>query len=263
MTFDDYIENEKLISRLKDSIRSGRVGHAYIFEAGGNVDKLAFARCFVKAILCQSGGCNSCAVCRRVEEDGHEDVHLLKPDGASIKDEQLQPLQEQLRRKPFGERNIAIICSADKMTVRVQNRLLKTLEEPAPGTVIILLAENVENLLPTIRSRCMTYRLEDANDADGKAEKLAQKLETMLYEQEDFHLLKAEAEKLAKDIEMTGRVLDAMEKLYAGYLLSGDMRYSSQKVHDAVAAIEEARGKILKNMNAGYAIKAMLIKIGG
>ena len=58
-----------------------------------------------------------------------------------------------------GGRNIAILEDADTMTVRAQNRFLKTLEEPQPGTVIMLLSENSRMLLPTIRSRCVRVRV--------------------------------------------------------------------------------------------------------
>ena len=77
----------------------------------------------------------------------------------------------------MGDRNIAVIKDADTLTVRAQNRLLKTLEEPFEGTVIMLLSENRENLLDTIKSRCIMYRLEDTEKAPeempgGKAAEL-------------------------------------------------------------------------------------------
>lgn len=263
MTFDHLYGNEKLIQRLRVSIASGSVGHAYIFEAGADVDKLLFAMCFIKALLCKNGGCESCVTCRKIDDGNHEDIHVVSADGASVKDGQIEDLQAELRKKPFGSRNIAVISDADTMTQYAQNRLLKTLEEPAPGTVIILLVENIENMLPTIRSRCMSYRLEDSGITDPEAEGLARRIEEMIYEEQPFYILKDELEKLAKDREMSRKVLDCLEKIYAGHLLSGDLRYKDQKVYDAVEAIEEAAGKIRKNMNTAYALKAMLLKIGG
>ena len=75
----------------------------------------------------------------------HEDIFYVRKDGNSIKDENMSALQERLKNKPLGERNIAIVEDADTMTLRAQNRILKTLEEPPSGTVIILLSENTES----------------------------------------------------------------------------------------------------------------------
>lgn len=263
MTFDDILGNERIKERLLTAIANGQVGHAYLFEAGRDVDKTAFAKCFVKAILCENGGCDSCVTCRKIDDGNHADLHIVSPDGASVKDGQVEALQSELRTKPFGSRNIAIIEDADTMTQYAQNRLLKTLEEPAPGTVIILLSDNIENMLPTIRSRCMAYRLDDSQMTDPKAEKLAAEIEELIHDDENFHVMKSRMDKLSKDRDMSQKVLDSLERRYAGYLLDGSLRYSSKEVYDAIDAIEEARGRIRKNMNTAYALKAMLLKIGG
>ena len=163
--------------KLSQAIRTGRISHAYIIEGDHNVDKLGFAMEFVKALLCPEDpgeGCGLCSTCRRVENGNYEDLYLVQPDRddkkatLSIKDADIEELQANLKMKPTGgDRNIAIIDGCDGMTPRAQNRFLKTLEEPAPGTVILLLSENMENLLPTIRSRCVHYRLNTPADAGG------------------------------------------------------------------------------------------------
>ena len=82
----------------------------------------------------------------------------------SVKDEQISKLQAELQKKPLGERNLAVIKDADTMTKRAQNRILKTLEEPYEGTVIFLLSENRENIIDTVKSRCVIYRLESQGE---------------------------------------------------------------------------------------------------
>ena len=74
-------------------------------------------------------------------------------------DEQISKVQSDIKKKPMEERHMVVIQDADTMTLRAQNRLLKTLEEPFEGTVMILLSENRENLLETIKSRCVLYRI--------------------------------------------------------------------------------------------------------
>ena len=67
----------------------------------------------------------------------YEDFHFVESDGMSVKDEQICKVQSDIRKKPMEERHMAVIKDADTMTLRAQNRLLKTLEEPFEGTVMI------------------------------------------------------------------------------------------------------------------------------
>ena len=144
MTLSKYQLNQKLIDRISSSIISVRVFHAYIIEGDALADKVGFAKEFCKAIICKEKpglGCDNCLDCRKMDHDNFEDLYFIESDGMSVKDEQISNLQANLKKKPIGSRNMAIIKDADTMTVRAQNRLLKTLEEPFAGTVIILLSE--------------------------------------------------------------------------------------------------------------------------
>ncbi len=254
----------KAAERLNRAIANGNISHAYIFEGDYTVDKTAFAMNFVKSVLCDSGGCGECAVCRKIDNGNYEDLFIISPEN-SVKDEAIEKLQEKLKNKPFaGSRNIAVIENADTMTRWAQNRLLKTLEEPPCGTVIILLADNIENFLPTILSRCAVYRLESTGrQTEAGTLSKATELEKMIYEEEPFYVLKAYAEKLAKDRRETMAVLDCLEKIYRDFIIDGSVKYSSSSIYSSISAIEEARRKILKNMNISYALKEMIIKIGG
>ncbi len=250
--------------RLNSAISNGNISHAYIFEGDYTVDKTGFAMSFVKAVLCKNGGCGHCAVCRKIENGNYEDLFVISPEN-SVKDEDIEKLQEKLKNRPFaGSRNIAVIENADTMTRWAQNRLLKTLEEPPSGTVIVLLADNIENFLPTILSRCAVYRLEGAQQQSDKgALDKAAELEKMIYGEEPFYVLKAYAEKLAKDRRETMAVLDCLERTYRDFIIQGSVKYSSASIYSSISAIEEARRKILRNMNVSYALKEMIIKIGG
>ena len=250
--------------RLNSAISNGNISHAYIFEGDYTVDKTGFAMSFVKSVLCPNGGCGQCAVCRKIDSGNYEDLFIISPEN-SVKDEDIEKLQENLKNKPFaGSRNIAVIENADTMTRWAQNRLLKTLEEPSFGTVIILLADNIENFLPTILSRCAVYRLEGTQrQSDEGVMSRAAELEKMIYEDQPFYILKAYAEKLAKDRHETMAVLDCLEKIYRDFVIQGSAKYSNSDIYSSISAIEEARRKILKNMNASYALKEMIIKIGG
>lgn len=259
---DNY--NDKTAKRLKNTIASGNISHAYIFEGDYTVDKMDCAMSFVKSVLCDRGGCGQCSICQKITDSNYEDLFIISPE-IRVKDEDIEKLQERLKNKPFaGDRNIAVIENADTMTKWAQNRLLKTLEEPPEGTVIILLADNAENFLPTILSRCAVYRFETAeNDDVSESMSKAGELEKMIYSDEPFHILKAYVEKLAKNKQETMTVLDCLEKIYRDYLINRSVKYSNQNIYNSIYAIEEAKRKILRNMNISYALKEMIIKIGG
>lgn len=107
-------------------------------------------------------GCGACRDCRRVLKRGHPDVHHLVPEGAFIRVEAVrESLIPEVARSPFeAAMKVFVIEEADRMNPSAQNALLKTLEEPPRDTVLILVSEREEEILETIRSRCLVIRFE-------------------------------------------------------------------------------------------------------
>lgn len=270
MSFQQIKGNEKLIERLSASIRSGNVSHAYIFEGESVLDKKAFAEAFVKAVLCrqQPGtGCGECVSCRKIQHGNYEDLFFVEADGSSIKDEAIEKMQERLKTKPYGPRNIAIICDADTMTLRAQNRLLKTLEEPPEGTILILLSENIENLTQTILSRCVKFRLTyfGQESYEGMLE-TAETIADMLLNGEPFYKRKEAVADIAADAGKTSAFLDALEKVYRDLLVEPSQKgklYKRSQIYRNVELIEQARRQIQRGVAKSYALKDLMIKIGG
>ena len=268
MSLSKYKLNKKLINRISASIVAGRVFHAYIIEGDALSDKEGFAREFCKAIICKEKpgiGCDSCLDCRKMDHDNFEDLHFIESDGMSVKDEQISKLQADLKKKPIGNRNLAIIKDADTMTVRAQNRLLKTLEEPFAGTVIILLSENRENLLQTIRSRCVLYRLEDLKE-NTKGQDSAEAIFEALFEGMSFYELKQILSSKVKTREDAFALLDGLERIYEKLLTWEDPRrkiYGKDEIFKAIELIEAARRDLHAKVNYQYALKNLILKIGG
>jgi len=156
MTFDAIIGHDRQKSILQHAIKRHRIAHAYLFSGPDGIGKRLIAVAFGKILLCQTGnGCNQCAACNKVEHGNHPDIHVLDSHGAAIKIEQIRNLQKELSLRPLeGKRKICLINGAEQLTTGAANALLKTLEEPQPGTLIILLTSQPEKLLTTIRSRC-------------------------------------------------------------------------------------------------------------
>lgn len=156
MTFDSIIGHERQKNILRRALDNHRVAHAYLFEGPDGVGKRLVALAMARALLCQTGqGCGDCPPCRKVDHNNHPDIHLLDAEGATIKIDQIRALQQQLSLRPLeGEYRICLIDGAEHLNPAAANALLKTLEEPQPNTVIILLSSQPEALLVTIRSRC-------------------------------------------------------------------------------------------------------------
>jgi len=104
--------------------------------------------------------CGLCRSCQKILNNSHPDILLVRPTGAIIKIDQIRGLIQRLSLKPYEAVNrFVIIAEADSMTAEAGNALLKVLEEPPDRTTIILTAGQVSDLLPTIVSRCMHFRL--------------------------------------------------------------------------------------------------------
>lgn len=156
MTFASIIGHDRQKNILRRALENRRIAHAYLFEGPDGIGKRLVALALARALLCQSGqGCGDCGPCRKVDHNNHPDIHLLDADGATIKIDQVRALQKELSLRPLeGRYKICLIDGAEQFNPAAANALLKTLEEPQPNTLIILLSSQPEALLSTIRSRC-------------------------------------------------------------------------------------------------------------
>ncbi len=178
MTFAAITGHAQQKDLLLRAISNDRIAHAYLFEGPDGVGKRLTALSFARALLCLKGnGCGSCSACRKVDHNNHPDVHIIDADGGAIKIEQIRTLQQQLSLRPLeGRYRFCLIDDAEQLTTGAGNALLKTLEEPQPETVIILISSQGEKLLTTIRSRCQKLTFSRLPQ-DQVAEILQQKLE--------------------------------------------------------------------------------------
>ena len=265
MILDTGRENSRLKERLERIVREKRVSHAYLFEGPSDIDKEAFARGFVKGVLCPKDlgeNCGECSICDKVDHFNHEDVSYFRKDGMSIKDAAIASLQEKIKVRPVGERNIMIICDSDTMTPKAQNSLLKTLEEPPGNALIILLSENMENLAPTILSRCVKFRIEA--QPETTEDDAAAKLIEMALSGRRFHELVHEAGDYVRDREKAWMLLDSMERIYRNLAVEGQGKAHTYKIEDICGCadyIEEARLRLKRKMSVEYAMKELLLAI--
>ena len=201
---------------LSNSIKSNMISHAYLFEGRDGVGKNTMARELAAILLEMENLFNS------------PDYIEIKPDGNSIKIAQIRKLQSDILVKPYKSYKIYVIDEAQKMTVEAQNALLKTLEEPPKYAIIILITDNKESLLDTIKSRCEIIKFtpipmrEVANylTMSGVDEKRASLLANFsrgsmkkaieLSESEDFHLMREEVQKYVETF-LGGNLIEIMD----------------------------------------------------
>ncbi|MFW5972222.1 MAG: DNA polymerase III subunit delta' [Bacillota bacterium] len=178
MSFQDIIGQETVVQILKEELDSDRINHAYLFSGKYGIGKKSLAVEFTKAILCRDDSidaCEQCLVCRKINHSNHPDVQIvaIEEEGDSIKIEQIREMQRDMAYRPYESNNkIYIIEDADKMTTEAANSLLKTLEEPPEYGVIILLAEEINKLLPTVISRCQQLALSNLSSDEIEKELL-------------------------------------------------------------------------------------------
>ena len=201
---------------LSNSIKSNMISHAYMFEGPSDVGKNTMARDLATTLLEMENLFNS------------PDYIEITPDGNSIKIAQIRKLQSDILVKPYKSYKIYVIDEAQKMTVEAQNALLKTLEEPPKYAIIILITNNKESLLDTIKSRCEIIKFTPiplvevadyltqtgvdknrasllANFSRGSMQKAIE-----LSESEDFHIMRDEVQKYVETF-LTGSMLDIMD----------------------------------------------------
>lgn len=157
MTFASITGHDRQKEILRRALQLQRIAHAWLFEGPDGIGKRLMALAFARALLCEHGtGCGDCSSCRKIDHNNHPDVYLLGYDDGSIKIEQIRSLQQQLALSPLeGRYKICLIDGADRMTVGAANALLKTLEEPQPDRLLLLLSDRPDQLLTTVCSRCL------------------------------------------------------------------------------------------------------------
>jgi DNA polymerase-3 subunit delta' len=161
MSFSEIIGHAKQLQALRASVASGRLHHAYLFVGPEGVGKKTIALGLAKAIHCAQKTddfCGRCVDCARIQDGNHPDVRVIDPQAGKkeISIQQVREIEKNLNLRSFsGGTKIAIVDPATLMNLPGQNALLKTLEEPPPNCLLILVAGNSGALLPTLRSRCL------------------------------------------------------------------------------------------------------------
>ena len=158
MGFEALLGNERLKENLRSSINRGRISHFYLISGPIGSGKRTLARLLAAAILCKGEAkpCLGCSACRKVMGSGHPDfIPIDDPEKKTVPVELIREARADMYIRPNeSDHKIYLFPRAQDMGIPGQNALLKVLEEPPAYGVFILLSDNPQKLLPTVRSRC-------------------------------------------------------------------------------------------------------------
>ena len=181
MTFDEIVGQDQISATLKNSIKTDRIAHAYLFCGTRGTGKTTSAKIFARAVNCEhsvdGNPCNECDTCRGILDGSILDVYEM--DAASNSGvNNIREIRDEVIYSPSDcKYKVYIIDEAHMLTSEAFNALLKTLEEP-PGHVIFILATTEpENIIPTVLSRCQRFdfRRISPDTISSRIQKIAEK----------------------------------------------------------------------------------------
>ena len=186
--WDDLVGQHRVVEALRAAAAGHGMSHAWLFTGPPGSGRSNAAVAFAAALECELGqgpdaGCGECHACHTVLAGSHADVTMVRTEKLSIGVDEVRDLVRRSALAPVGRRSqVMIVEDADRLTDQACTALLKAIEEPTERTVWMLCAPTVEDVLPTIRSRCrlVTLTTPTAEDVaaflvrvDGVAESLA------------------------------------------------------------------------------------------
>lgn len=170
MSSNDIIGQPYALTILNNSLSKNRMPSAYLFYGQTGVGKNRTAKLLAKSICCLNKQeihtniysltpCNQCPSCAKIEQNIHPDITEIVPEGDFLKIEQIRNLQKKLCFRPSeANKKIFLLDQIEKMNQESANCFLKSLEEPPPYVIFILITNSIASLLPTIISRCQPVR---------------------------------------------------------------------------------------------------------
>ena len=155
------------VDMLRQHVAKSTQRHAYLFTGSRGIGRRSLALAFVRALTCSSppapgAFCGECRECRQMTRMQHPDLHIIQAEkeGGMLKVGQIRELRKSILLSPYQAKyKIILLLRFQEANLSAANALLKTLEEAPSKVILLLTAENTEQLLPTIVSRCEVLRL--------------------------------------------------------------------------------------------------------
>lgn len=260
--WDNLVGQRHIISTLKTAAAGHGMTQSWLFTGPPGSGRSNAAIAFAAALQCPNGGCGQCHACHTVLAGSHADVNLVRTEKLTLGVDEIRDLVRQAALSPAGSRwQILIIEDADRLTEQANNALLKAVEEPGARTVWMLCAPTVEDVLPTIRSRCrlVTLTTPSAPDVTAFLQRtlgVDESRAAYAARASQSHIGRAKA--LARDDDTRRRreqVVAYPARLHTladALRAAGELAAVSKEEADAVTADLDAREKA--DLDAGYGV---------
>ncbi|MFT8748622.1 DNA polymerase III subunit delta' [Liquorilactobacillus nagelii] len=219
--FETPKQQKFLANYFASLLKQNQLVHAYLLTGPTGSGKRSLALWVAAGLFClhpetTGSPCGKCAECQRILTGNHPDVIDVVPDGSSVKVEQTRFLKAEFSKSGVeGRRKVIILESAEKLTISAANSLLKFIEEPSGQMTFFLLAQNVNQLLPTIVSRCQLLKMVIPSETQR----------SQLFAQAGISASKSDLLagltvdlQVAKQLDQTGAVYQLSDKLIEWYL---------------------------------------------
>ena len=253
----------ELFGRIISNIRDGSsAAHSYIIEGPHGKERDGFIRSFAKSVLCENlssegRACGICSSCRQINAGTCMDLVYMERSGKTgYVVEDASTFMSRIGMGAYGSRIVGIIEEADLLSEVVQNKLLKTLEEPEEGVIIIIAVSSADKLLSTVRSRCVKLRMDDCVDADAYGEEQTAGVENFV--NQFFYKYRDAVTKHIKSAEDALALLNGLEDLHRDEMVAGR---DSAGHAAAIELIEQARMDIYKGMQYGKVLKRLHLEL--
>ena len=289
-------DQEMAYNLLVGDIVHNCVTHAYLIDENNYSDSYKMILSFVKALLCDNhclddSKCGDCSLCKRIDDGNYPEIKVIEADGMYIKKQQIIDLQQDFSRSAIeGKKRIYIIRECEKMPTEAANSMLKFLEEPDADIVAILMTNNINNVLPTIISRCKVVKLNNVSNSsdmesdvvlDDLAINFVDSLEhrgiDVIVSVKDIWFSVVGAKERDRMIVVFDRMIDIYYDVMK--ILSGRMDIKCLKFEDKIREIAsinsmdlviekinillEAKDSIKFNVNSSLLMDSVIIRIGG
>ena len=162
MAFETLLGNDRLKQNLTESLAKNHISHFYLISGPKGSGKHTLAKLLAEAILCEGSRrpCGNCVHCRKMRSGNHPDfITVEDPEHKNVAVKIVRQIRDDMFVRP-NEANHKIYLFPQELGIEGQNALLKILEEPPSYGVFLLLTDNPDKLLPTVRSRCTELKLQ-------------------------------------------------------------------------------------------------------
>ena len=183
---ENYIDDQPIVTRLLlNSFDNNKLVQAYLFVSNDKSFLLDYAISFSKKLITEN---YDEQICNMIDNNNYPELKIINPINNVIKKEQLLDLQQSFQVKPtLGNKLVYIISEADKLHASSANKILKFLEEPSDDIVAILLTDNLNKVLPTIKSRCQNLIFKNKKEEEiNKLDNILNDYKTKVYDKEDY-----------------------------------------------------------------------------